>query len=63
MRDSDDYVGLREDEATVQAYNDGWDIVRITARDGHHFPVTRDYRQDRINFDVEHNLVVAASAG
>jgi hypothetical protein len=60
---SDDYVGLPEDEATVQAYNNGFDVVRITSRDGKYFPVTRDYREDRINFDIEETLVVQASVG
>ena len=60
---SDDYVGLPEDEATVQAYNNGFDVVRITSRDGKYFPVTRDYREDRINFNIEETLVVQASVG
>lgn len=60
---SDDYVGLPEDEATVQAYNNGFDVVRIISRDGNYFPVTRDYREDRINFNIEETLVVQASVG
>jgi hypothetical protein len=60
---SDDYVGLPEDEATVQAYNNGFDVVRIISRDGNYFPVTRDYREDRINFNIEETLVVQASIG
>lgn len=57
-----DYVGLSEDAATTQAINDGY-RVRITSRDGHHFPVTRDYRTDRINFAIETALVVQATVG
>jgi|GraSoiStandDraft_5_1057265.scaffolds.fasta_scaffold516658_1 hypothetical protein len=58
----DDLVGMMEDEATVQAMNEGY-TVRVTRRDGNSFPVTRDYRTDRVNFDVEQNVVVAASVG
>jgi hypothetical protein len=61
--DSDDFVGLREDEATVAAYNNGFCVVRITRRDGVSYPATRDYRTDRINFNVEEMLIVAASVG
>lgn len=59
----DDFVGMMEDEATVEAYNEGFDVVRITKRDGQHFAVTRDLRTDRMNFNVENNVVVAASVG
>jgi hypothetical protein len=37
--------------------------VRIISRDGNYFPVTRDYREDRINFNIEETLVVQASIG
>lgn len=57
------YLGLSEDEATVQAYNDGFDRVRIIARDKKYFPVMRDYRTDRMNFKVENNVVVSANTG
>lgn len=65
MKDAvcDDFVGMMEDDATVEAYNEGFDVVRITRRDGQSFVVTRDYRTDRINFNVEQNVVVAASVG
>lgn len=60
--EADDFVGMMEDDATVEAMNSGW-AVRITRRDGHAFPATRDYRDDRINFNVDQNVVVAASFG
>lgn len=47
------YLELGEDEATVLAYNEGFDTVRITARDKRYAPVTRDYRTDRMNFRIE----------
>jgi hypothetical protein len=46
-----------------EAYNNGFDVVRIISRDGNYFPVTRDYREDRINFNIEDTLVVQASVG
>ena len=58
----DDFVGMMEDEAMVEAMNDGY-TVRVTRRDGNAFPVTRDYRTDRVNFNIENNIVVAASVG
>lgn len=57
------YLDLPEDEATVQAYNEGFDRVRILARDGHHFIVTRDYKLNRMNFRIVNGLVTHASAG
>jgi hypothetical protein len=60
---ADDFVGMMEDEATVEAYNEGFCVVRIVARDGLHYPVTRDYRTDRVNFKVENSVVVQTSVG
>lgn len=60
---NDYYLGMAEDAATVLAYNEGFDVVRITARDGNYFVGTRDYRIDRMNFEVRNGLVVAASVG
>jgi hypothetical protein len=63
VREPDEYVGLHEDVATDLAHDDGYETVRITRRDGNAFVVTRDYRTDRINFNIEQHLVVAASVG
>jgi hypothetical protein len=45
--EADDFVGLPEDEATVRAYNGGFDVVRVTSRGGNHFVGTRDYVRPR----------------
>jgi hypothetical protein len=58
----DDFVGLKEAEARTAAEEEGY-RVRITARDGEHFMVTMDYCTDRINFNIENNIVVCASIG
>lgn len=60
---SDDFVGLRIDVATVEAYNNGFDVVRVVERDGTKFFHVPDFRLNRINFKVEQQLVVAASVG
>lgn len=56
------YKGLSEEVAKEHAQEDGY-AVRITSRDGHHFIVTRDYREDRVNFDVVDGLVISAHMG
>ena len=62
MPSVDSYKGLGEAAATERAAGDGY-VVRVTCRDGHHFPVTRDYREDRVNFSVEAGLVASAQVG
>lgn len=59
---TDDIVGMVEDRARVAAYKEGC-VVRITMRDGVAYPVTRGYRTDRVNFNVENDIVVCASVG
>jgi hypothetical protein len=55
-------VGLSEDEATKVATEKGW-AVRTVARDGESFPITMDYRTDRVNLTVEAGLVTAVTVG
>ena len=59
---TDDIVGMIEDEARNAATEEGY-TVRVTRRDGSAFPVTRDYRTDRVNFNIENGIVVCASVG
>lgn len=56
------FVGLGEKEAVVLAEEQGL-VVRVVERDGEQFPVTMDYRLDRVNFVVADGLVTAAAMG
>lgn len=55
-------VGLPEDEASTVAKELGFEM-RVTERDGESFPVTADYRTDRINVVIEAGVVTTASIG
>ena len=55
-------TGLGESDAQVAAGVRGL-IVRVVARDGEHFAVTKDYRTDRVNFEIVKGVVVKASIG
>jgi len=54
--------GASEDEAISQAESQGL-TVRVASRDGEMFPMTMDYRDNRINITVENNKVVDATIG
>ena len=51
------YVGLDFNDACEFALVDGWHI-RCVKRDGEYTIVTRDYRTDRLNVEVEGGVVV-----
>lgn len=58
----DALAGLSESDATAAAAQKGF-VVRIVARDGEWYPVTKDYRLDRVNFVVINGVVVGATIG
>ena len=58
----DALAGLSEADATAAAAQKGF-TVRIVARDGEWYPVTKDYRLDRINLVVAGGVVVGATIG
>lgn len=60
--DASVYVGLMEDDARRAAEGDGYN-VRVVARDGEQYAVTKDFRTDRVNFSIDNDTVVAASFG
>lgn len=60
--EADGLTGRDEAEAAAIARDRGL-LVRIVARDGEWFPVTKDYRFDRVNFVIENGVVVQASIG
>jgi hypothetical protein len=55
-------TGLGESDAQVAAGVRGL-IVRVVARDGEYFAVTKDYRTDRVNFEIVQGVVVKVSIG
>lgn len=57
-----DYVGLPESDARGLAATRVLN-VRITRRDDEQFPGTADFRQDRINFEIDDGIVTVASLG
>lgn len=55
-------LNLYEQEATYLIQKHGLKC-RITKRDGKPAPITRDYKHDRINLEIEKGKVVKASVG
>ena len=55
-------AGLGESDAQVAAGERGL-TVRVVARDGEYFAVTKDYRTDRVNFVINDGVVVKATIG
>jgi hypothetical protein len=53
---------LSESDAEAAAGELGL-TVRVVARDGEFFAVTKDYRTDRVNFVIENGVVIKASIG
>ena len=59
---ADSVLGMSEVEATKTAEAKGLS-VRVGSRDGEDFPLTMDYRTDRINAEVEDDEVVRVTIG
>ena len=55
-------LGLPEEEATKVAMANGW-LVRIAARDGEFFMLTKDYLENRVNLSVKSGIVIAITVG
>ena len=60
--DADTLVGLSESDATKTVESKGW-VVRIGSRDGENFPLTMDYRPDRVTLTVVSDKVTVATPG
>lgn len=57
-------IGKTEQEAIEMINNKGGQVTyRIVKRDGESFPVTMDYRMDRINLEIENGIIASASVG
>ena len=55
-------VGLTEDEATKVAQEKGW-TIRVAARDGEQFMLTKDYLFSRVNISVVASFVTEVTVG
>lgn len=59
---ADVLVGMAEADATKSAEGKGW-VVRVGSRDGEDFPLTMDYRTDRVTLTVKADKVTAVIVG
>jgi hypothetical protein len=59
---ADSVVGMSEAEATKTAEAKGL-TVRVGSRDGEDFPLTMDYRTDRVTLTVKADKVTAVTVG
>ena len=60
--ETDGFLGLTERAAKQYAAENN-QTIRIAGRDGKCFPLTMDYRRDRVNLYLENDVVVAATIG
>jgi hypothetical protein len=51
-------LGMGEAPASAKVRREGC-VVRVIARDGQGFPVTADYRRNRVNLTIEHGHVTS----
>lgn len=56
----DGYIGLTESQAIDWATNNGLEY-RVTRRDTESLPITDDFRNDRVNFELDNGKVTKAS--
>jgi hypothetical protein len=58
-------IGMTEAEAiaTIEGVSSEQLTYRVTRRDGESYPMTMDYRLDRINLEIDNGLVAKASIG
>ncbi len=59
---TDGYLGLSEKEAKQYAAENN-QTIRVAGRDGKCFPLTMDYRPDRVNIYLENDVVLRATIG
>jgi len=60
--DDADFVGLGENEGAALAKKRSL-ISRVVSVDGQPRPATRDYRSERVNFELEQGRIVKVSRG
>jgi len=62
QRTANELLELTEEDAEAEAAERGW-IYRVGSLDGMHFPLTRDYRPNRVTVIIEEDEVVAVEVG
>jgi len=62
---SNEVVGMTEAEAisTIESTSSEQLTYRVTRRDDESYPMTMDYRLDRINLEIDNGVVTKASIG
>lgn len=60
--DDQSLVGKTHEEATEIAHSMGL-TTRLTKKDGEYYICTQDLRMDRMNFEIENNIVTKANRG
>ena len=60
--EADELLGLSEDEAAEEAAERGW-LFRVGSRDGMFFPLTREYRLNRVTVSVDEDEVTSVEIG
>jgi len=61
--DISNFIGKKEEEVTKELKNDGKMVYHIARRDDESFARTMDYRQDRVNLEIQAGMVVSAIIG
>ena len=60
--EADELLGLSEEEAEDEATGRGW-LFRVGSRDGMFFPLTREYRLNRVTVSVDEDEVTSVEIG
>ena len=60
--EADELIGLSEVEAEDEATGRGW-LFRVGSRDGMFFPLTREYRLNRVTVSVDEDEVTSVEVG
>ena len=62
---SQEVIGMTEEEAiqTIEGVSSEEVIYRVTRRDDESYPMTMDYRINRINLEIDNGLVTKTSIG
>jgi len=60
--EADELLGLSEEDAEDEAAERGW-LFRVGSRDGMFFPLTREYRLNRVTVSVDEDEVTSVEVG
>jgi hypothetical protein len=60
--EADELLGLSEEDAEDEAADRNW-IFRVGSRDGMFFPLTREYRLNRVTVSIDEDEVTSVEVG